>query len=93
MGIMPWSRSKSSIFMLAGEHKVDGFFARKRIWASEEVQPGQAPVNAVEPQMFCQPVFQFISSCIQALDVFDMSLRCELQLIGQFAGLRHGAEV
>lgn len=48
---------------------------------AEEVQSGQAPVEAIETQMLRQPVVIFILSGVQTLDVLDVGRGCELQLL------------
>lgn len=52
---------------------------------TEEVQGDEAPVDAVETEVFSKPVVILIFSRVQALDVFDMARRRELQLYRQFA--------
>jgi len=83
MGVVARRGTESSALVLACENKVDRLSPGEGGGVGEEVKGSEAPVEAVEPKMLRQPVFIFILLGIEALDVFDVGRRCELQLVGQ----------
>lgn len=50
------------VLLLAGQHKVDGLVTWQSSGVVEEMQGGQAPVDAIESQMFREPILQLVSS-------------------------------
>lgn len=52
--------TEAAIVVLAGQHKVNGLLPRQRIGVAQEMQSRQAPVYAIESQVLCQPIFQFV---------------------------------
>lgn len=61
MSIVARRRSEPAIVTLTGENKGDGFVSGQCLGMVEKVEGRQAPVDAIEAQMLCQPVFQLIS--------------------------------
>lgn len=60
MGIMPRSSTETAIIMQTREDKVEDVTARESVWLSQEMQGRQSPIEAVETQMFGEPVFELI---------------------------------
>lgn len=50
--------------MLARQYKIDGLVSRESAWVSEEVKGCQAPVDAIEAEVFGQPVLKLIFSLL-----------------------------
>lgn len=65
-------RSEAAVLVLARQHKVDGLGAREGLGVAEEVQSGQAPVEAIETQMLRQPVVILVLSRVETLDVLNV---------------------
>lgn len=72
MGVMTRRRSEAAVLVLARQHKVDGLGTREGFGVAEEVQRGQAPVEAIETQMLRQPVVIFVLSRVETLNVLDV---------------------
>lgn len=62
-------RAKAAVLMLARENKVNGFISGQGIGTIHEMQGRQAPVHAIQTQMFGIPVFDFISTLRSASEV------------------------
>lgn len=60
MGIMARGSTETAIIMHTREDKVEDSGARESIWVSQEMQRRQSPVEAVETQMFGEPVLELI---------------------------------
>jgi len=54
--------SKSAIIRLARKHEIYGFFSWEGIGSVEEMESIQAPVEAIEAEVFGEPVFELIST-------------------------------
>lgn len=79
--------AEAAAVVLAREHKVYGLVARQGVRMAEQVQGDKAPVDAIQAQMFCEPVVVLIFAGIQTLDILDMVGSGKLQLIGEFVEL------
>lgn len=62
MRIVSGSGSETTVYVLAGQDKLDGLVARQAFWMTEEVQSRQAPIDTVEAQVLGQPVVQLVTS-------------------------------
>jgi hypothetical protein len=47
MRIVAWSSSETTVYILAGQDKLDGLVTRQGIWMTEEVQCRQAPIDTI----------------------------------------------
>ncbi len=50
------------------------------------MQADKTPVEAIEAQMLCQPVFELIFAGVEGLDVANVGFDCELELVWQREG-------
>lgn len=57
---MSWGGTEASIVVHARQDKVHNFLLRQRVWTAEQVESMEAPVQAIQPQVFRQPILVFI---------------------------------
>lgn len=95
---MFWSSSETAIIVLAGEDEVDCLLSGQGVWLSEQVKSSQAPIDAVQSQMLCEPVLQLILTLsvnerrlirgiqatygVEASDICDVLVDNQAQLVG-----------
>jgi hypothetical protein len=60
MGIMARCSTETAVIMQTRQDKVEDVSAREGVWVSQQMQGRQSPVEAVEPQMFGEPVLEFM---------------------------------
>ncbi|KXH44764.1 hypothetical protein CNYM01_02229 [Colletotrichum nymphaeae SA-01] len=74
--------------MLTREHEINRLVPRERLRVAEQVQRDETPIEAVEAQVLRQPVVVLVFAGVQALDVFDVRRRRQLELVWQVLELR-----
>jgi hypothetical protein len=57
---MPRRCTKTPIICLTREYKIYSFLSREGIRTVEKMESVEAPVEAVEPEVFGKPVFKFV---------------------------------
>ena len=78
--IMSRSCSEAATIVKTGESEVDDILAGQCVWVTEKVTGRKAPVDSIQAKVLAQPVFQFFSGIVEALDVLNMFLNAKLQL-------------
>lgn len=54
--------TKPTVVVLARQDEFDGFVTRQGIWPTKQMQRSQSPVDTIESQMLCEPIFKLVSS-------------------------------
>ena len=71
---MAWCRAEAAILVQAAEYKLEHAVPWQRIWMTEEVKCGQAPVDATNAQVFGKMVLKFLSALLGAVSAH---FRCQ----------------
>jgi hypothetical protein len=57
---MAWGGAEAAALMQTREDEVENLCTRKGVGASQQMQGGQAPVQAVEPEVLGEPVVDLV---------------------------------
>jgi hypothetical protein len=60
MSIVTGRSSEAALFVQTREDKVEEFSARQGVRMAQQVQRSEPPVEAVQTQMFCEPVLELV---------------------------------
>lgn len=66
MWIVTWRSSKTAILVQTAEDEIEDPFSWQCIWMAEEMQCGQAPVDAADAEMLGEVVFKLVVALLQA---------------------------
>lgn len=91
--VMTGCSTKAAVIVLTRKNEVYGLIPREGVWMAKQVQGDEAPINAVEAEVFGEPIVVLILAGVQALDILDMVGGGELQLIGKLIQLGWHREV
>ena len=62
MWVVTGSSTEAAIVMLAGEDKIDCLLAGECLGTTEQMQCRETPIDAIQTEVLCQPIVEFVSS-------------------------------